>query len=308
MQRMTTLAAAVALAGCATTRPAPADIRFLDAHSHIVAGMDVDAEIARFREAGLAGVVIMDPDPAAIEALAKRYPDYVVPFISAARSPEMKGLKLNAETASRYAGLYAQGRACGFGEIPTRLVPNPDPSDAIAIANPFRRQVYAAANAHGVVVNVHVSLETPAVIAAVDRVAGDYPRMKLVLAHAGWSADSDTIGRLMAAHPNLYADLSVRLDPAAGWPAPGTAGPPVPNGITILQADGSIKPDWRALIERFPDRFLFGMDVTGMGTDRVDHIPELLATAQRALGPLPPGVQNAVAHGNLERLLNGCGR
>jgi predicted TIM-barrel fold metal-dependent hydrolase len=298
------LALVSGLDGCATNRVDTVEVPYIDAHSHIVSSMTPDEEIARFRRAGLAGVAIMHPDPEALQDIAARNPGYVIPFISAARTPEMRGFRLGEDTASHYAALQAAGATCGFGEIPTRLVPNPDPSDDIALTNRFRWKIYDLANARGMAVNVHVSLETPQVIAAAERIARAHPNMKLVLAHAGWVAGADVIGRLMAAHPNIYADLSVRLDPVAGWSAPGTTGPAVSNGISILDANGSLQPAWRTLLERFPDRFLFAMDITG--ADRPEQLEALLATAKVALGALPINAQHAIAHGNFERLVRGC--
>jgi predicted TIM-barrel fold metal-dependent hydrolase len=124
--------------------------------------------------------------------------------------------------------------------------------------------------------------------------------MPLVLAHAGWMAGANVIGPLLEAHPNVYVDLSVRLDPAVG----GILAPGAVNQQSILTSTGRLQPEWRALIERFPDRFLFGLDVTG--SDRPQHIDELVGVAKRALGELPRDVEASVAHGNTERLLRAC--
>ena len=72
----------------------------------------------------------------------------------------------------------------------------------------------------------------------------------------------------------------------------------------MLAPDGSMKPEWRALIERFPDRFMFAMDVTGSGQQR---IAERVAAARKAFAPLSEPIEEAFAHGNIERLLQGCG-
>ncbi|MCX8477828.1 MAG: amidohydrolase family protein [Sphingomonas sp.] len=298
---------ALALAGCAHSGASPA-VRYVDAHSHILAEMHAEDEIAMMRRAGLAGVVIMSPDPEALARIVAVDPGFVTPFVSIARTRDMKGIRLDDDSAARFAALHAAGAICGFGEIPTRLEPNPEPSDAAAIANAFRTRIYAEADRLRVPVNVHVSLENPEVVAAVERAVAAYPGMKLILAHSGWSAEAGLIGRLLAAHPNLYADLSVRLGPAEGWPAPGTSGPALPNRISILGADGALLPEWRALIEHFPDRFLFGLDITSTGSGRAHHIDELMAASRHALGQLPRGVEHAVSHGNIERLLKGCRR
>ena len=291
------------LAGCAGMSGA-APVRYVDAHSHVVPNMTTAQEISLFRETGVDRVVIMSPEPAVLRDFSQQGAGYVTPFVSLARLNQMTGLRLDAGSASAFAALDASGEVCGFGELPTRLEGANGVSDAVSLANPYRVAIYDLANARGLPVNIHVSLETPEVIAAVAAIVATRPAMQLILAHAGWVADAETIGRLMQAHPNLYADLSVRLDPTGGFPASGER-PAVQNSISILQPDGTLQPEWRVLIERFPDRFMFAMDVTGM--ERPVHIRELLATARKAFAPLPRDVEAALAHGNIERLIGACG-
>lgn len=292
------LLASCGLASCATEPR----VRYVDAHSHVVPNMTTAQELAMFRDAGLDAVVIMNPDPTTLEDFAKEGAGYATPFVSLARLNQMTGLRLDASSAAAFAELDDAGAICGFGELPTRLEGANGVSDAMSLASPYRQAIYDLANARGRPVNIHVSLETPEVIAAVEGIVATRPGMQLILAHAGWVADAGTIGRLMDAHPNLYADLSVRLDPAGGLAGAGR--PAVQNSISILQADGSLQAEWKALIERFPDRFMFAMDITG--TERPVYIRELLATARTAFIPLSPDVEKALAHGNIERLVGAC--
>lgn len=295
------LLASCGLAGCAGVVTEPR-VRYVDAHSHVVPTMTTAQELAMFRDAGLDAVVIMNPDPATLADFGKAGAGYATPFVSLARLNQMTGLRLDANSAAAFAELDDASAICGFGELPTRLEGANGVSDAVSLANPYRQAIYDLANARGRPVNIHVSLETLEVIAAVEDIVSTRPGMHLILAHAGWVADAGTIGRLMEAHPNLYADLSVRLDPAGGLA--GVGRPAVQNSISILQADGALQPEWRAVIERFPDRFMFAMDITG--TERPVYIRELLATARTAFAPLSRDVERALAHGNIERLVGAC--
>jgi hypothetical protein len=279
-------------------------VPFVDAHSHVLPNMTPAQEIAMFRDAGLSHVVIMDPEPTTLAAFVAEGAGYVTPFVTVARLNAIAGLRLDADTATVFAGLADTGAVCGFGELPTRLEQDAGLSDVASLTNPRRQSIYDAAEARGLPLNVHLSLETPEVIAAIEEIAARHPHMTLVLAHAGVVADAALIGRLMAAHPNIQADLSMRLDRVGGWPEPGKTGPVVDGKGSILLADGSLQPEWRALIERYPDRFMFGMDLSR--TERPTWIRELVATARTALAPLPIAVQHAVAHGNVEALTRGC--
>lgn len=290
------LSAAVLLVASGAIAAPRDQVPYIDAHSHLLTVISPDEEIALFRKAGLAGVVIMYPDIEALEGVATRNRGYVIPSASVARTAQAAGLRLGPDTATVLGRLQGQGAICGFGELPTRFAPNPYPSDAASITAPERRAIYALAAARGVPVSAHVSLETPETIAAVEAMAAAYPAMPLILAHAGWGADADLIGRLMAAHPNLYADLSIRLDPTRA---------DNPNlALSILTPDGALEPEWRAVIERFPGRFLFAMDITE--SQRHGRMSELLAAARTAFAPLAPEVEAAVAHGNIQRLMRGC--
>jgi len=302
------LALSVTLAAPLSAQSPTAPVRYIDAHSHIAEGLTLDEEIAAFRQAGLAGVVIMHPDAPALQALAIRNKGYVVPFISLARLPQMAGLRLSPGTAATMTGLYAAGATCGFGEIPTRIVPRTEPTDDLSLLNADRMRIYAEASRLRLPVNLHVDIASPQVEASIDLIAKLNRNATIVIAHAGWSADPKRIERLMAGNRNVMADLSVRLDPIGGLPAdplaPGSLPPGAADVISILQNDGTIQPAWAALLRRFPDRFLFAMDITQ--SQRPKYIGLLLETARKALSPLGAGVENAVAHGNFERITASC--
>jgi hypothetical protein len=273
-----------------------APLQFFDAHSHLVDGITADAQVAGFRKGGVAHVILMDPTIDTLKALTKAGPGYVVPFHSIARTPEMKGTRLDASSAAMMVKELKAGDICGFGEIPTRIEPRtPGVNDAAALLEPARVAVYDAANANKAAVNLHVDIANADVAASIDQIAKARPNMKLVLAHAGWSAAPDVIDKLLTAHANIFTDVSIRLDmPTAS-----------PNSISFLTADGAIKPEWLAVITKHPDRFLFALDVSNVA--RQDKIAELLAIATKALAPLPRATQEQIAHGNTERLLGGCG-
>jgi len=282
-------------------------VRYVDAHSHLLPDVTPDAEVALFKQAGIGAVVIMHPEPEVLQSLARKYPGYVIPFISIARIATASGLHLDDNTAAAFAKLYDSGAVCGFGEMGTRLVPNPEPNDAAALRNRFRSKIYDVANARGAPLIIHVELSTPEVIEAFGQIAGSHPRMPLILAHAGWNAGPKVIEELLAAHPNIHVDLSVRLDPLIGFGNPPMPRPDGPNQLSLLTADGALQPEWRALLGRFSDRFMFAMDVTGTGeTGRQKYIAELLADARSAFSVLPHEAREAIAHGNLEKLLSSC--
>ena len=287
-------AAWLGLSACATAptqQPQP-PVALLDAHTHMmVENISPDEEIARLKAAGVSRVLLMHTEPEVIAAMARKYPDFVIPSLSVAR-PTVKGVHLDKDTGPLMARLRAERAICGFGEVPAASIGDPD----------SLRGVYAAAASTGAPLNMHIDLAKPEAVAAVEAAATANPKMHLVLAHLGWTAGPELIGGLLDAHPNLYTDVSIRFD------APGSL-PWRNNGVdlSVLAADGSIPPAWRAVITRHPDRFLFAMDINSFGP-RYTMMSELVMVARKALAPLPRPVQEAIAHGNAERLLAGCGR
>jgi hypothetical protein len=267
-------------------------LRLVDAHTHVmVENLTPTEEIALLKRAGIDRSVMMHTDPEAIAALAKTDRRFIIPSLGLAR-PTVKGLHLGPEAGPLMAGLARDRSVCGFGEIPGFVFGD----------NPDLQGVYAAAEATGAPLNIHTDLAKPENIAALEAAAKAHPKAKVILAHLGWTAGPELIGRLLAAHPNLYTDVSIRFD------APGSLAWRN-NGLdlSILTKDGAVPPDWRGLMERYPDRFLFAMDINSFGP-RYTITEELVRVGRHALGPLPKRVREAIAHGNAERLFARCGR
>jgi hypothetical protein len=65
-----------------------------------------------------------------------------------------------------------------------------------------------------------------------------------------------------------------------------------------------LKPEWHALLEQFPDRFLFGMDINSVAG--VQGMGERLAAARNAFSVLPLQIEEDIAFRNIGRLMRGC--
>lgn len=304
-------------AGCvqeqdAAPPPAPASnesLAFVDAHSHLVDGITADEEMDLFRQAGVAAVVIMHSDPRILLDVADRHPDLVIPFIGFRRSAGPDGIAFNEDTAAVFESLADAGAVCGFGEIGTTMNPPTDPTPAQTLLNPNRLKIYALAAERKIPLTSHVDLVTPDVIEAFETIAKTYPDMPLILAHAGFNAGPEVSARLLEGHPNVYIELSIRLEPLNGWGSPAAPGPNGPNRRTMLDADGQLLPAWRELMEQYPDRFIFAMDISSAGASgREQHIEELLDIAARAFGVLPRDARQAIARDNFEKLVADCPR
>ena len=267
------------------------NVRYVDAHSHLFESMRADEEIAAFRKAGVGGVLIMWPDPYPLRTLADQNPGYVVPMLSISADKTI----LTDDSVMTFVRARDNMGICGFGEFATRLQSNGNMSDAASISDPRRLKIYAAAEGKGTPVNMHVSLAEPETVAAYEKIVAAHPRVPFILNHGGLTAGPELLGRLLATYSNLYVELSGRLTPP-------TAAQPRPQ--SALTMDGSLKPEWRALIERFPDRFMFGMDVQSV--ESVEGIAGRVAIARAAFAPLPQAIEEAIAYKNISRVMKGC--
>jgi predicted TIM-barrel fold metal-dependent hydrolase len=106
------------------------------------------------------------------------------------------------------------------------------------------------------------------------------PQARIVWAHCGFTTPTAKVAAYLAQHAGLVCELSYR------------------SGIT--DADGKLTPEWRALFERHPERFVIGSDT--WIPQRWLVYGELVEAYRAWLGQLPPAVASKIAVGNGERL------
>jgi hypothetical protein len=160
-------------------------------------------------------------------------------------------------------------------------------------AGPFKGigefHLYDSANANGPVARKLMALAEEkglAVLAHVDDVAIDLlmantpsrgQKARLIWAHTGiGGAPASRVDQLLARYPLLMGELSYR------------------PGLTC--ADGKLCPEWRALLLKYPGRFLIGSDT--WVNQRWQYYDELMKAYRAWLGDLPPDVARRVAWGN----------
>jgi hypothetical protein len=160
-------------------------------------------------------------------------------------------------------------------------------------SGPFRGlgefHLYDSANANGPVARKLMQLAQQrqlVVLAHVDDTAIDLlmahattaaPPVSLIWAHTGiGGASPSRVDQLMARYPGLMGELSYR------------------PGLTCN--DGVLCPEWRALLLKYPGRFLIGSDT--WVNQRWTYYEELMAGYRRWLGALPADVARKVAWDN----------
>lgn len=105
------------------------------------------------------------------------------------------------------------------------------------------------------------------------------PRLRILWAHAGMFTKPETVGEMLNRYPNLWVEISHRIDIAPG---------------------GELDPAWRAVMLRFPNRFLLGS-----GTYRYEYWYQFRYTHthyREWLLQLPPEPREMIAYRNGLRL------
>ncbi len=164
-------------------------------------------------------------------------------------------------------------------------------------AGPYRGlgefHLYDSSNANGPVAKQLMALAEEkdlAILAHVDDVAIDLlmantpskgQKSRLIWAHTGiGGTPASRVDALFARYPKLMGELSYR------------------PGLTC--ADGQLCPEWRALLLKYPDRFMIGSDT--WVNQRWQYYGELMQGYRTWLGGLPADVARRIGWDNGARL------
>ena len=253
----------------------------IDAHSHLPNPQVLDAYVAAMTRHNVGKVVLLGvgglqkQDVEWIAAGAKRYPDRI---IQGAPVPD----PLGQGQASKLDALLGSGQYRAAGEVHVRQESRKIDRRA---DDPAFGQVLEVAAKHGVPVVIHCEL-TAAAASSLEAALQKHPKAVIVLAHGG-SAEPALLEGLLSRNPNLRVDLS---------------GMHYQRTPRLASEKGPLDPAWKALIEKFPDRFLMGIDVWAPRLFEPATLDRLLAWTRRILGELPPEVAQKVAYRNAARL------
>lgn len=181
-----------------------------------------------------------------------------------------RGGGLRGIFAETLRGRYPMGGEYFFRHYPSNRQldrPSGGASDYdVPLDGPEGDAVFAFSEEHGVPFQIHYEPEDR-LFPALERQLKKYPRARVVWAHFGRVRYPERAGGytpafiegLIGKYPNLYFDTS-GSGPGARYKATGEL-------VSVLWERGTLrlKPEWKALIERHPWRFLCALD---LGSDR----------------------------------------
>ena len=275
------LAVALLLGCAAAAAQAPYQGPLIDAHSHLPNLQVLDAYVATMKRHNVAKVVLLGvggmqkQDAEWIAAAATRYPDRI---IQGAPIPD----PLGQGQSSKLETLLASGQYRAAGEVHIRQESRK--IDRKADDPAFGRLLEVAAR-RGVPVVIHCELTVEAA-AGLEGALQKHPKAAIILAHGG-SAEPAMVEGLLTRNSNLLVDLS---------------GMHYQRTPRLASETGSLNPAWKALIEKYPDRFLMGIDVWAPRLFEPATLDRLMGWTRRILGELAPDVAQKVAYRNAARV------
>jgi predicted TIM-barrel fold metal-dependent hydrolase len=290
------LLTAILLTACATPPSQPAGtepetpIPFIDAHVHL---NDEAMQLELMRRHGVERAIVFwggRSDNESVAQSARRHPDLFIPFVTVSpERPAYRALWQRDDPAllATLDALLASGRFHGIGEISAVHFPSPGFAEAdFDPAGPTMAGILALAQRHRVPVLLHVEWTRLRELSAL---LERFPEVAVIWAHGGYTP-LFVARRMLERHPNLTYELSART-----WPSH-----PRSPDYTILRDGRAVWPEWLALIEAMPERFVVGTDASHRSADSeaMKH-----ASVQAFLRQLSPATRERVARANLLKLV-----
>ena len=261
------VATTVALAASAASYEGP----IFDAHLHYnwepVPHFTVERVLSLFREQNIMGILATSRPNDGTRALYEAKPKdvWIVPFIRPYRvRPDIQTWMSDPQTEELIATEFKRGYYQGIGEFHL--------SGRAAEAPQVRKTVDFAVR-HGLYLHAHADDE------ALEILYRHNPKAKIVWAHTGFSTAPEQVAAYLERYPALWCELSYRY------------------GIT---SGGKLTAEWKALFERYPDRFLLGSDT--WVNERWDSYGGIMGDYRAWLAQLPKDVAEKIAFRNAERL------
>jgi hypothetical protein len=272
---LTGIVALTSLIGMAHPSCAQDPIEIFDAHLHYnwepQPYLKFDEVTALFKKNGVTGILATSRPNAGTHALveAKTPGLWVVPFIRPYRvRADITSWMGDPTIYDLVREEFKRGGYRGVGEFHL---------SGKAAANEWVKRIVDFAAGNSLFLHCHCDAE------ALEILYGHNPKSRIIWAHTGFSLEPERVAALLDKYPELWGELSYR------------------GGIT--DGNGKLTPDWRALFERHPTRFLIGSDT--WVNERWASYDSIIAGYRRWLAQLPPEIARQIANGNANVLFGG---
>ena len=271
----------VAMIGWLFAATATASPAMVDAHAHYseadAQALSPEAVRARLDAAGVVRLVTTSSPPQLAQRLYRHMPERVIPLLGVYGSGSNKENWMHDPSLpARVAAQLDSGDWAGIGELHLFA------RDA---QQPVFAQLVQLAATRKLVLMIHGDAEV------VEQAFAVAPKVRVLWAHLGTEPQPEALATMLERYPDtLWIDTSVRDDRIA------------PNG--------SLLPSWRALFERFPERFVVAVD--SFSVNRWQHYGAVVAQIRHWVDPLPQPLKDNLLHDNavqlFESFLQSAGR
>ena len=231
----------------------------------------------------------------AVQKLTPEQRPYFHPFLSGFNPNDKNSAAHIQRMLKLYPGLWQ-----GIGEVFTRHddLTALTSGDTPRANNEAMTKIYHLAAENDLPVMVHSNITSkrernPLYLQEIEEPLRNHPHTRFIWAHAGTSAEIHrhqtqldfllpTLARMLEAYPNLFIDLS--------W-----------SMLTpyLLDEQGKPRPEWLALVKKYPERFMLGSDVVG----RFNKLGEEMHSFAPFLDALPEEIAQKVARDNFLAIL-----
>ena len=201
------------------------------------------------------------------EMLYEIAPDRIIPFIRPYRSyGDVLSWHHNPEIVDYIREQAGKGIYQGFGEF-HMWIEHLD-------GNSVLPEIMQIAAEQDWVLSAHTDIET---IEALIRMQ---PAVKVIWAHCGFSAPAEAVQQLIEKHSTAYCEMSLYEK--------------------LVDEDDNLTPEWKQLMEKYPDRFMVGIDT--YKDARWGEVAEHADFIQEWLRQLKPEAAVLIANENVSRL------
>jgi hypothetical protein len=243
----------------------------IDAHAHYsmpdAQVLSPDAVLEKLDAAKVSRLVVTSSPPQLAQQLYRHAPQRVIPLLGVYGSDlDKSNWMRDPSLPARVETWLGEGNWAGIGELHLFA------ADA---RNPVFERLVRLADAQRLVLMIHGDEEV------VSRAFELAPEIRVLWAHLGTQPQPHRLARMLDRYPQqLWIDTSVRDERIA----PG----------------GRLLPEWRALFERHPDRFVAAVDTFSL--NRWQQYEAVVVQIRAWVGTLPEPLRSNLLHDNAARL------
>jgi hypothetical protein len=246
-------------------------------------------------------------------SLHERYPAFFIPTTSDGvtpdwwNHPEAFVEEIIAEVRS--------GKYFFMGEFEFRHYPSPmqywsgrmDRDITVSLDRPAARKLFSFSQDSGTAFMIHYEIED-GLLPPLEAMLARYPGARVIWCHLGQVRyprrtrhyGPSYVRSLIAKFPNLYFDLGLG-GPGNMYPGSYERDQTIYEFTGIPPYRGRLKPEWRAILEDFPERFLAATDI---GPDRFRWFPDWIRRLRvLLLDELSERAKHLIAYQNAWRLI-----